>query len=650
MKDDALDLGVIFRAGSPVCVWLGLLILLGLVGCAGKADDLIHYGDGIASASSLLALSPDEGTLWVVNPDADSVTPVDIRSMRAKTPVPVGHEPWSVAVTPTGTVVVMNRVDGSLSLLEAGRRADITIGPELGGLALSPSGRLAYVSVSSADHLAVVDLQARRVVARIPVGRLPWAVAVTDDHDEDDSDETVIVSHRLARLRLGGQEGRNDGKEAWLTMIRGEKVEEITIGPYTLGYPNVLEGLAVSGDMIWVSHLLNSPDLPRDFDDTISGALSTVSLEDAREVEDFRVHMNESDFSTPVNFPRAVAVAPQARTAYIVLAGTDAVMGVDLSQPERAKLIGFWPTGKNPRGIVVSNDGTRAFVMNYLSRDISILELTDTESRREIARVKVAPETLEPKILRGKILFNNANDPRLSRLGWISCESCHIDGGVDGTTWLTPDGLRQTMPLWNLEGTAPFHISATRDEVQDFEHDIEGLMGGAGLAPGAASSELGEPNGGRSYDLDALTAFVLANIRVPKAAPLDADVVVQGREIFTKAGCNECHTGSAWTLSKLPGPISTLAPRGELEVEEILHDIGTYNPETDVLGKNGFDIPTLLGIHATAPYLHDGSARSLEAVMENPGHLRIPLTSEDVNSLTQFLTIIDEEVAPFPWP
>lgn len=616
---------------------------LGLLFCitsCGPVSTPQSMSDGVASASSSVALSPDGNTLWVVNPDADSVTPVDTKMLVAGAPLEVGQEPWGVAVT-AKAVIVVNRADGTLSLLENNMRTDIAVGAEPGGVALSPSGNLAYVTVSSFDEIAVVDLDEKQVVKRISVGRMPWAIAVTDNGDTDDADEKIIITHRVARLRPDGQEATDDGKEGWLSVIEGDEVKEISLPPYEFGFTNGLESLAVSGDNILISHLLNQPEEPRDFQNTVSGAVSTVSLTTEQEVSERRIHLNESTFSTPVNFPRAIALSPDGTTAYVVLAGSDAVMGIDLTTPEKANLLGFWGTGKNPRGIVLNREGSRAYVMNYLSRDVSVLDLTDTSKRPVIATVSVTTETLEPDLLRGKILFNNANDPRMSHLGWMSCASCHFDGGVDGTTWLSPDGPRQTQPLWNLDGTAPFHASATRDEVQDAEHDIETLLDGVGLAPGSAKVELGEPNSDTSIDLDSLAKFVLKGIRVPNARDITSQQEERGREIFLKAGCQQCHSGTHWTISSLP---LLPSPISGIEITSALRDVGTATPN-DVLGQDGFDVPTLLGLGSSAPYLHDGSAQNLEAVLKNPKHAP-SLTETEVLDLTGFLHSIDDATKP----
>src|SRR5690606_13818904 len=242
--------------------------------------------------------------------------------------------------------------------------------------------------------------------------------------------------------------------------------------------PNALEALAVAGTDVYVAHLLASPAPPNAFNTSVSGGLSGFSVTGAAAGASpaalLTLDVNAADFSTPTNFPRALAVSRTGAVVYLALAGTDAVMGVDVSVPATPRLIGFWPAGSNPRGLALSRDGATAYVMNYLSRDVSILDVRAGAERRELARIALLDDTLFPEplpadVLRGKVLFNKSNDPRLARNGWLSCATCHLDGGGDGITWPREEGARQTMPLWSLAGTAPFHAAATRDELQDFE-------------------------------------------------------------------------------------------------------------------------------------------------------------------------------------
>ena len=85
-------------------------------------------------------------------------------------------------------------------------------------------------------------------------------------------------------------------------------------------------------------------------------------------------------------------------------------------------------------------------------------------------------------MLLGKQLFYDARDTRLARDRYMSCATCHNDGGHDGRVWdLTGfgEGLRNTVSLRGRAGAQGFlHWSNNFDEVQDFEGQIRTLAGG----------------------------------------------------------------------------------------------------------------------------------------------------------------------------
>ncbi len=89
--------------------------------------------------------------------------------------------------------------------------------------------------------------------------------------------------------------------------------------------------------------------------------------------------------------------------------------------------------------------------------------------------------------------------------GYISCATCHIDGGHDGRTFDFTgrgEGLRNTTSLVGRMGLkfGPVHWSANFDEIQDFENDIRDNFGGQGFLTGgqfaATESPLGAPKAG----------------------------------------------------------------------------------------------------------------------------------------------------------
>jgi YVTN family beta-propeller protein len=104
------------------------------------------------TSSQPLALSADDWLLAVANPDNNSVSIFDVRN-GANTrvaQVTVGSEPNGVAVSPDGTrIYVANTVSGTVSVLAADRTnlaygtgvTTIPVGTEPYGLALTPSGK-----------------------------------------------------------------------------------------------------------------------------------------------------------------------------------------------------------------------------------------------------------------------------------------------------------------------------------------------------------------------------------------------------------------------------------------------------------------------------------------------------------------------------
>jgi cytochrome c peroxidase len=258
-------------------------------------------------------------------------------------------------------------------------------------------------------------------------------------------------------------------------------------------------------------------------------------------------------------------------------------------------------------------------------------------------------------VLAGAILFHASRDPRMSRTRSLSCASCHMDGGDDGLTWdftQRGEGLRNTIPLRGRgAGHGPIHWSGNFDEIQDFEHDIRGGQGGTGFLPddlfhaGTRDTTLGDPKAGLSPELDALAAYVASLDRYGVSpARRDGDAAwesarARGEAIFVRGGCEGCHTGTRGTDSAFVSPGT---PR--------LHDVGTLGPGSGMrLGGalSGLDTPTLRGLWASAPYLHDGSAPTLRAVLRdrNPDDRHgttSTLSDAELDDLETYLLSLDD--------
>src|SRR5262249_28453050 len=154
--------------------------------------------------------------------------------------------------------------------------------------------------------------------------------------------------------------------------------------------------------------------------------------------------------------------------------------------------------------------------------------------------------------------------------GYVSCASCHFDGGQDGRVWDFTDrgeGFRNTTTLNGKAGMGQglVHWSGNFDEIQDFEHDIRGRtvdgvrtgFGGIGFMTDAAFNEgtrnqpLGDPKAGLSPELDDLAAYLTSLNETQESPFRDEDGTLsasaeRGREHFQALGCQSCHTGNAF--------------------------------------------------------------------------------------------------------
>jgi hypothetical protein len=316
--------------------------------------------------------------------------------------------------------------------------------------------------------------------------------------------------------------------------------------------------------------------------------------------------------------------------------------------------------GYHPDSVLWTRDGELIVVHASLSRELRAWR-ADTfpgDGTPIWSSTVVSEEPLAPEILRGKILFNDSFDTRLSRDSYVSCSGCHLDGEADLLTWDFTDrneGIRNTISLLGRAAAhGPIHWSGNFDEIHDFENDIRGHFGGTGLMTdeqfntGTRASTLGDSKAGISADLDALAAYVASLDTWPRSpfrtqvgeltdSALRGEVLFQSDEL----GCTSCHSGPNLTDSQF------LAPG-----QPLLHDVGTL---TDASGQrlggelSGIDTPTLFELFNSAPYLHDGSMPTLLALFDRSGDDPHALAEElaplEFGDLIQFLLSLDDGYA-----
>lgn len=676
--------------------------------------------------SQPLALSADDTLLAVANPDNNSVTLFDLRgtSPARLAEVPVGEEPNGVAVSPDGSrVYVANTVSGTISVLGVNRAANsyntliasIRVGTEPYGLALTPRGRKLYVTNSRSNSVSVIDTATNTVIKTIAdVGFEPRGIAITNTPGYEDQQEAVYVTQFLSLPIPGKVDGFDDAKAGKVTIINAgtdSVAGEITLNPmadtgfkaagdalqriappatiteadlkFTTGaYPNQLNNIALRGRFAFVPNTGASPNGPVRFDVNTQSLLHVIDIANSRDAaKTINMHRAVADAPAPRKFvtvPWAMALKRNADEGYVVSAASNILVKVkfnpltgetsvqnDPANPTRVLQL---PTGKNPRGIVITSNDRTAYVMNQVSRDITVVDLTGSSERvTDTVRSANPPQSgsVDEVIQIGKELYHSSLgefDPavvgqpvitnRMSNNGWGSCSSCHPFGLSDNVVWIFGAGPRRTIPQHidfangDLNSIRALNWSAIFDEEEDFENNIRGTSGGQGLlvlADGSTqdpSLNAFNPASGNRRQLkvrgvnawDALKTYIAKGIRTPisPVAKMEPDVIA-GRQHFIEAKCQNCHGGAQWSTAKVrytPAPDASLIQAGQIFTE--LRPAGTFDAAfvnevrqnaAAPLGAAGFSPPSLLGLHAfPKTYFHNGAADSLDVVMNNVAH------------------------------
>src|SRR5262245_3803703 len=177
---------------------------------------------GDSTCSGPIAITPNDGFVWAVNRDNNSVTVINVNGdlNQKVAEIVTGAEPRCVAITPNGLkVYVTNMVAGTVAVINAATGQlvrVIPVGTEPFGCAVTPNGAKLYVSNFSSDTVSVINTTTDTVIKTIALPSAnpkPRGIAITADGAK------VYVTSFLAQLRAGGVEGADDSKEGHITVI-----------------------------------------------------------------------------------------------------------------------------------------------------------------------------------------------------------------------------------------------------------------------------------------------------------------------------------------------------------------------------------------------------------------------------------------------
>jgi DNA-binding beta-propeller fold protein YncE len=125
------------------------------------------------------ALAFGAGSLWAAKGDGPAIVRIDPRSDRVLVTIPFPGQPFGLAFGPSG-LWVTDWLNASLSVIDPGSNRVITTRPGINAAGVLVTDQAVWVSDSQADLLLRVDPRSFEVVTRIPVGRLPLALAYAE--------------------------------------------------------------------------------------------------------------------------------------------------------------------------------------------------------------------------------------------------------------------------------------------------------------------------------------------------------------------------------------------------------------------------------------------------------------------------------------
>ena len=284
----------------------------------------------------------------------------------------------------------------------------------------------------------------------------------------------------------------------------------------------------------------------------------------------------------------------------------------------------------------------------------------------------VAAKVTNPALVElGKKLYF---DPRLSKSGFISCNSCHNlpMGGSDnlktsiGHNW-------QKGPI-----NSPTVLNSSLNVAQFWDgraKDLKAQAGGPIANPGEMAfthelavsllqsipgyaAEFKKVFGSDKVDVDRITQAIAAfeetlvtpNSRFDKWLKGDKKALnkteLEGYALFKDSGCVACHNGAAVGGNSFQ----------KMGVVEPYKASSPAEGRSAVTGKDAdrfnFKVPTLRNVELTYPYFHDGAADTLSEAVETMGRVQLgkKFTPEENARIVAFLKTLTGDQPSFKMP
>lgn len=277
----------------------------------------------------------------------------------------------------------------------------------------------------------------------------------------------------------------------------------------------------------------------------------------------------------------------------------------------------------------------------------------------------------QSKVMLGKKLFF---EPRLSKSGFISCNSCHnlSTGGADNL----PSSIGHGWQLGPIN--SPTVLNSRYNLAQFWDgraKDLQEQAGGPIANPGEMASThalaievlksmpeyvsyFKKVYGDEAINIERVTDSIATfeetlttpNSRFDKWLKGDDKAItkteLKGYKLFKKKGCVACHNGvgvGGGSFQKF-GAVKPY--------DRDTKTLGRFNVTKKESDKYVFKVPTLRNIELTAPYFHDASTWSLREAVRTMGEYQLGVTLKEgeIDKITAFLKTLTGVQPEFTYP
>jgi DNA-binding beta-propeller fold protein YncE/mono/diheme cytochrome c family protein len=617
-----------------------------------------------------LSRSPKGDALYLADEDHSSLRriplPVDVNNLGAEMPSP--GKPAQVlalddkvlmTVRDPGKLVVWSTAPAPELVREVALPADAW------GIAVSPDEDIAYVTSAWSHKVSAVHIDDGRVLWTVDVAREPRGITVNRSgtglyvshlvgSDITKIDNIQSGAPKVVRLPLPPDPGRTMYRYSLtaslgyaITMAPdGERLYASRRALGTLGWSN-WQGTGT------LDVLITKDDTPL-FPARTSPPFGTISEEGLTQDGDAAGAFLAVGTEAP-RVPRAMIYRKKTDTILIASEDDDKVSELDATSisPQNAVLATYQP-GKPaqgstiivnehcgaPTGLALSEDEDMLWVWCRTTDELAILRLDPRPGRRPGERGPIPivslrskePETVNAKMELGKRLFFNGTDPIVS--GGLSCAGCHPEGRDDGFTWFELDRPSSRFASLTdkrtfLAGTTAMRFMFYGDESAEKDAKLYArqtpMLAGRVDAQGPYGWHAESPtlerrvregfalhrwDPGVAADVkalkqrsEAIAEFLRRGLTPPPMSTRELTAQEkEGETLFrsSKTECATCHD-----------PAREFTDRSKVALAQGKPGFG-FNEDPDL----GFKTPSLRFVSGSAPYFHDGSAATLEDVVE----------------------------------